>query len=161
LAHERWVTSVFRRKPVKTYTYIRRLTSALLAALAALPCVGQTAPASVAPAASNNKDDTIVLSPFEVVPDDVGYQAGNTTSGSRLNTSLKDTPASISVFTPEFLSDLAANNLSEMLGYATNVEAEVEDSNQGFTNPSARTADGTAGDFRVRGIAGSFAVYLL
>lgn len=114
-----------------------------------------------APSTSTLTEETVVLSPFEVVADDVGYQAGNTTSGSRLNTSLRDTAASISVFTPEFLSDIAANNIAEMLNYATNVEAEVEDSNQGFTNPSARTSDGTTGDFRVRGIAGSFAVDLL
>src|SRR4051812_27275349 len=86
------------------------------------PAVAQTVapPPSTSPS-SSSKDETIVLSPFEVVPDDIGYQAGNTTSGSRLNASLKDTAASISVFTPEFLSDIAANNISEMLAYATNV----------------------------------------
>ena len=76
-------------------------------------------PASTVPA----KDETVVLPPYEVVPDDVGYQAGNTTSGSRLNSSLRDTAASISVFTPEFLSDIAANNLSEMLAYAPDLRS--------------------------------------
>lgn len=97
--------------------------------------------------------DPVRLSPFEVHDEgDSGYQASNTTSGSRLNSRLKDTPASISPFTAEFLSDIAATNLQEMLSYATNVEAEVEDATAGFNNPSGR--DSTGGDyrFRVRGI---------
>ena len=123
----------------------------------------QAVPASQAPAKAEPATvETVTLSPFEVNShDDNGYQAGNTTSGSRLNSSLRDTAASISVFTPEFLSDIAANNIGEMLAYATNVEGEFEDSNQGFNNPTARNADGTTGDFRVRGIQGSFAVDLM
>jgi iron complex outermembrane recepter protein len=97
---------------------------------------------------------TVELSPFEVKADsDVGYQAGNTVSGSRLNSSLKDTPASISPFTPEFLSDIAATNLEEMLGYATNVELDVEDATAGFNNPPGRDATGNDYQFRMRGMA--------
>src|SRR4051794_20796376 len=108
----------------------RLLAPALLLVLSRL-AVAQTVPAPPPTLSSSaTKDEAVVLSPFEVVPDDIGYQAGNTTSGSRLNASLKDTAASISVFTPEFLSDIAANNISEMLQYATNVEPEFEDSNQ-------------------------------
>ncbi len=144
---------------MKTPVLLSRLTTPVFCLAFASLSAAQTAPvASISTAA---KDEAVVLSPFEVVPDDVGYQAGNTTSGSRLNSSLKDTAASISVFTAEFLSDLAANNLSEMLAYATNVEGEFEDSNQGYNNPTARSADGTTGDFRVRGIAGSYAVDLM
>jgi outer membrane receptor protein involved in Fe transport len=97
----------------------------------------------------------VELSPFEVrAEDDAGYQAGNTTSGSRLNSRLKDTPASVSPFTPEFLSDIAATNLQEMLAHATNIEAELEDGQAGFNNPPGR--DSTGGDyaFRVRGVIG-------
>ena len=35
---------------------------------------------------------------------DVGYQAANTTSGSRLNSRLRDTPAAVAAFTPELHS---------------------------------------------------------
>ncbi|WP_414663566.1 TonB-dependent siderophore receptor [Horticoccus sp. 23ND18S-11] len=101
----------------------------------------------------------VELSPFEVRADsDVGYQAGNTTSGSRLNSRLKDTPASVSPFTPEFLSDIAATNLQEMLGYATNVEGEFEDSTNGFNNPPGRDSTGNDFRFRVRGVTGSSSV---
>src|ERR1044072_9321168 len=110
------------------------------------------APAPVAPAASDKSgSETVELSPFEVKADnDVGYQAGNTTSGSRLNPRLKDTPAAVSAFTPEFLADIAATNLEEMLAHATNVEIDVEDANAGFNKPQGRAADGNDYSFRMR-----------
>ena len=118
----------------------------------------QTAPApSVAATSGPRAAETqpVELSVFEVrAEDDVGYQAGNTTSGSRLNARLKDTPASVSPFTPEFLSDIAATNLSEMLAYATNIEVELEDAQAGFNNPPGRDSTGGDYSFRVRGIIG-------
>jgi outer membrane receptor protein involved in Fe transport len=117
---------------------------------------GQTIPAPASsPATTPARDDTtapVELSPFEVRAEmDVGYQAANTTSGSRLNSRLKDTPASVSAFTPEFLADIAATNLEEMLGHATNIELDVEDANAGFNNPQGRGADGNDYQFRMRG----------
>lgn len=120
------------------------------------------APATPGPAAApsakpppGDTGDLIELSPFEVrAENDVGYQAANTTSGSRLNSRLKDTPASISPFTAEFLADIAANTLEEMLGYATNIEMEIEDSNAGFNNPGGRSADANDYQFRMRGMMG-------
>src|SRR5947207_10881422 len=94
--------------------------------------VAAAPPASVVnpPPATGTSEPAVELSPFEVrAENDVGYQAANTTSGSRLNSRLKDTPASVSTFTPEFLSDIAATNLEEMLAHATNVEIDVEDAN--------------------------------
>lgn len=108
-----------------------------------------TSPGQSAPGA----DQPIELSPFEVrAADDVGYQAANTTSGSRLATSLKDTAASISPFTPEFLSDIAATNVEEMLAYATNAELNAGDAEgSGFSNP--RDINAAGGEpFRIRGI---------
>ena len=101
----------------------------------------------------------VELSPFEVrAEDDSGYQAANTTSGSRLNSRLKDTPAAVSPFTKEFLSDIGATDLESMLAYATNVEREVEDSTNGFNNPPGRDSTGNDFRFRVRGVAGSSSV---
>jgi iron complex outermembrane recepter protein len=145
-----------------------RINAVALRRLAAFPAAlalclhaaqAQTAPtpATVAAnsAASAPPEEILELSPFEVRAEaDVGYQAANTTSGSRLNSRLKDTPASISPFTAEFLSDIAATNLEEMLSYATNVEMEVEDSNAGFNNPGGRAADANDYQFRMRGMLG-------
>ena len=147
-----------------THSTARRLLAVFATALCATLTSAQIPPASSAAgtAAAAKGDSTTVLSPFEVRSEqDVGYQAANTTSGSRLNSALKDTAASISVFTPEFIADIAANNLSEMLAYATNVEAEFEDSNAGFNSPTTRKSDGTTGDFRIRGIAAGYAIDLV
>src|SRR5687768_18213372 len=132
------------------------LPAALLAQIAPAPSAS-TSSADRAPAAG----DVVELSPFEVKPDDVGYQAGNTTSGSRLNTRLKDTPATISAFTPEFLSDIAATNLEEMLGYATNVEADFDDTIAGFGAVGGRSTSGNEHNFRMRGmVAGASRDYV-
>lgn len=97
----------------------------------------------------------VELSPFEVrAEDDAGYQAMNTTSGSRLATNLKDTAASIAPFTPEFLADIAATNVSDMLNYAANAELNAGDAEgSGFNNP--RDFSSAGGEpFRIRGIPG-------
>jgi iron complex outermembrane receptor protein len=112
---------------------------------------GQTVPA--ANPTARPTEPVVTLSPFEVrAEDDTGYQATNTTSGSRLATSLKDTAASISPFTPEFLSDIAATNVTEMLAYATNAELNSGDAEgAGFNNP--RDFNSAGGEpFRIRGI---------
>lgn len=98
-------------------------------------------------------EDVIELSPFEVNPgDDEGYLAANTTSGTRLKSRLKDTPAAISAFTPEFLSDIAATSLEDMMAYAANVEFETEDATNGFNNPEGRFATSNDYRFRMRGM---------
>src|SRR3954471_8594252 len=133
--------------------------SLLIAALASAfsPAgFGQAAPTPPATApTSPASGEVLELSPFQVQgDDDVGYQAANTTSGSRLKTSLKDTAASISPFTPEFLSDIAATNVSEMLNYAANAELNAGDAEgAGFNNP--RDFSSAGGEpFRIRGSPG-------
>lgn len=66
-------------------------------------------------------DKEIELSPFQVTTDrDTGYVATNTLAGSRLNTSLRDTPASISVMTKDFLDDIGALSVTNAMNYAVN-----------------------------------------
>ncbi|WP_414662467.1 TonB-dependent receptor plug domain-containing protein [Horticoccus sp. 23ND18S-11] len=123
----------------------------ILAGMAPVRGADAAAPAAAAKPAEPTAS-VVELSPFEVrAENDVGYQAANTTSGSRLNSRLRDTPAAVSAFTPEFLADIAATNLEEMLGHATNIEIDVEDANAGFNNPSGRGADGNDYQFRMRG----------
>ncbi|HRP04035.1 MAG TPA: TonB-dependent receptor plug domain-containing protein [Opitutaceae bacterium] len=128
------------------------LRAVILTMVAALPAVAQSVAGSGSPARKTD-EDVIKLSPFEVRPDDdVGYQAANTTSGSRLNTSLKDTAAFISAFTPEFLSDIAATSVTDMLAFATNAELNAGDSEgSGFNNPRDFSSRGGE-PFRIRGI---------
>lgn len=129
---------------------------ALLALLSAGFASAQVTPAPRAVTTPPSTGDKVVeLSPFEVrAEDDAGYQAMNTTSGSRLATNLKDTAASISPFTPEFLADIAATNVSDMLNYAANAELNAGDAEgSGFNNP--RDFSSAGGEpFRIRGIPG-------
>ena len=93
------------------------LCTALLATLPPLPAADPRTPTTA---------EVTVLSPFEVTGEkDVGYQAGNTMSGSRLNSSLKDTAAAVMVFTPEFLSDFGATSLADIIGYAPNMQVDM------------------------------------
>ena len=81
------------------------LPAAALLTAASLPAQIAPVPASATKPAGAS-EAAVVLSPFEVnSTKDVGYLAQNTLSGSRMNTSLKDTPAAVSVMTPEFLAD--------------------------------------------------------
>jgi len=94
----------------------------------------QTAPA--APAKPTPANEAVVLNPFTVTADgDVGYQGGNTTSGSRLNARLKDTAAAVHVFTQEFLSDFGFNTFEEMTAYAPNIQLDFQDTNEA-ANPA-------------------------
>ncbi len=126
------------------------LTLLLLAATLA-PAQTVTPRPSTAPAAG----EAVVLSPFEVsTTGDVGYIATNSLAGSRLNSSLKDTPAIIDVFTKEFLADIGATNLEQAMLYANNSQVDDGDTlrvNNGIT----QTAAGNAFNFRSRGILGN------
>lgn len=69
-------------------------------------------------------EEMIVLSPFTVNSErDTGYQAQSTLAGSRLATPLKDIGAPISVYTKDFLADIGATNVNELLVFATGMEA--------------------------------------
>ena len=71
------------------------------------------------PSISNNApegEDIKTLSPFVVAvsPNDIGYYAENTLAGSRLNTSLADLAASITVVTRQQMLDTAAIDMNDV-----------------------------------------------
>src|SRR5262245_39310398 len=77
-----------------------------------------------ATAADAKSAETVQMSPFEVqTSQDTGYAAQNTISGSRLNTSLADTPAAISVFTAEFIQDIGATDVIDLVQYSVNTDS--------------------------------------
>ncbi len=86
----------------------------------------------VPPAAPAVSTEVVELSPFTVNSTaDKGYRAENTLAGSRLNTSLRDTPASISVFTREFLDDIGLNEIEKLIDYSVNSQINTQDVNSG------------------------------
>jgi iron complex outermembrane recepter protein len=78
---------------------------------------GALDPAELAQKAAD-QSNTVVLSPFEVSTEkDVGYAAGNTLSGGRVDTPLEITPGSISVMTKEFMDDFNVTNMNDAGSY--------------------------------------------
>ena len=97
-----------------------RLTAALTA-LASSVLSAQTAPA--ASASLPAKDETVVLSPFEVTAaGDRGYYGANAMSGTRLNTKIEDLASSITVVTKEQMADFALLDVNDIFLYEAGTE---------------------------------------
>ncbi len=130
----------------------RRLVFAGIVALAGCPlATAQTAPAR--PAAA----EVVELSPFTVdTSRDTGYAAENTLAGSRLNARLRDTAGSVSVFTKEFLDDLAITDLQGLLNFTVNSEMDTSawQPGQPGQNP-AISGENLLNRTMVRGLAAS------
>ena len=103
-----------------------RLRLACFVCASLLPrTIAQTLPASP-PAPRPASAEVVELSPFTVdTSRDVGYAAENTLAGSRLNARLRDTAGSVSVFTKEFLDDLAITDLQGLLNFTVNSEVDT------------------------------------
>ncbi len=125
----------------------------LLGFCAATPIVpAQTASAPAAPAQAG---DPIVLSPFSVTSEsDVGYAAGDSLAASRFKTRLMDSAATVSVFTKEFLQDLGASTLAEVLEYGVNSNIDYD---QNRPDPTMFYVDAGLQNTRInnRGLSGS------
>ena len=69
-------------------------------------------------------EEVIELSPFEVdAGQDQGYYSNQTLAGGRLNTKLLDIATSVQVVTKEFMEDIGATSMDEVLAYTTSTEA--------------------------------------
>ena len=107
-----------------------RLRCLIFTALSALvlPAAAQTKPAIPAPAAATeaspapDKEEAVVLSPFEVVSDNKGYFSPNTMSGTRFNTKLEDLASSMTVITKEQMSDFAMLDINDIFLYTAGAE---------------------------------------
>lgn len=112
---------------------------------------------------SYDQDTTYKLSPFVVSANqETGYLATSTLAGTRLNTPLKDLGASISVYTKDFISDVNAANLDELLVYATGMDVAGSQGNFsdstggdiGTTEPTSEAArENPQSASRTRGLA--------
>ncbi|MFM9091709.1 MAG: TonB-dependent receptor plug domain-containing protein [Verrucomicrobiota bacterium] len=130
-----------------------RLLPLALALAAASPLRAQSAPGTppAAPAPA-----VVELSPFEVnTSRDVGYAAENTLAGSRLNARLRDTAGSVSVFTKEFLDDLAITDLQGVLDYTMNSELDTNAWQAGNGQNPTISGENLLTRTSVRGLAAS------
>ena len=96
------------------------LVFACLATALPAQSVPASTPTALTPAA---KEETVVLSPFEVNSgDDKGYAASSALAGTRTNEKLANLPNSISVFTADLMSDLAINDFFGAVEFAVGAE---------------------------------------
>jgi len=111
--------------------------------------------------AQEEEEEVFELSPFTVDSStDEGYYASQSMAGGRLNNSLKDSGAAIQVITKEFMDDLGATGIEELLQYTTSSEVAgilgnftgANDGGEGETSTGGarREPDGTS---RIRGLA--------
>ena len=71
----------------------------------------QTTATPAAPLTATQGEAAVVLSPFEgSSAKDTGYTAERSLAGSRLNASLRDTPAAVQVYTKELFSFLSVGS---------------------------------------------------
>lgn len=95
-----------------------------------LSIVATDANAQPTPRAESAQDEVVELSPFVVNSNnDIGYYSPSTLSGTRLNSSLFDTAASVSEMTETFLKDIGAVDMQEAAEYALGFENNFEGSN--------------------------------
>jgi iron complex outermembrane receptor protein len=126
----------------------------LIALLVAAPGFAQSTPPASPPPPVD--EEAIVLTPFTVdTTKDRGYQAENTLSGSRLNSSLADTPASVSVFTREFLQDVGLTELSELIDYSVNAQLNFNDTGPALEANPYVNATSLTRKIDIRGIPSS------
>jgi iron complex outermembrane receptor protein len=104
------------------------------------------------------EEDVVQLSPFSVdASEDSGYRAHNTLAGSRLNSSLRDTPGVLDVLTADFLDDIGVTTLSDALNYSTNFAEDLGDfDSQGVINTVFPGSQANV-NFRTRGLGGTIA----
>ncbi|HVU25712.1 MAG TPA: TonB-dependent receptor plug domain-containing protein [Opitutus sp.] len=114
---------------------------------------------AAAPAAEDtatNDDQVVVLSPFVVDSSkDEGYRATATLAGSRINTPLRDVAQSITVVTKEFLTDIDAVNVNDVLAFTANTEGtrDFNSFSLSLGAPQDNAASNSNSANRVRGLS--------
>jgi iron complex outermembrane receptor protein len=80
--------------------------------------------------AKKDRDEKADVDEMEKLPtftvsttQDKGYRAGNSVSGTRIDTPIKDLPFAVNAFTQQFITDIGARNLGDVVQYAPGVTA--------------------------------------
>lgn len=126
------------RNPVSRAARVLFLPALAAAAVSSF-AQATTQPAPLVPAA----DDVVRLSTFQVTTtSDKGYRAGNSVSATRIDTPIKDLPFSISAFTEQFIEDIGALELLDVVNFAPGVTSGAKEFTQGNNRYSIRGFDG-------------------
>lgn len=114
----------------------------------------QTATPEPAPAKAE-EDEPVMLSPFVVdASQDKGYRATATLAGSRINTNLKDVAGSVTVVTKEFITDLGAADVNDIVSYIAGMEGtrDFTATTPTLGRPSDGPSSNPGGSNRTRGL---------
>ena len=98
------------------------LYSSLLATVSVASAQTKQAPPSSQSTPEVSKDDTITLSPFEVVENTKGYYSSNSMSGTRFNASLQDLGSAITVVSTEQMKDFGMLDINDIFLYTVGTE---------------------------------------
>lgn len=96
-------------------------------------------------AQDTDESEVFVLSPFEVSSVQSGYYSTNSLSAYRVNTPVKDLPFNMEIFTAEFVDDIKANDLEDVLYWAPGVNV----------GGSGTARDVGSDDYSIRGLKAS------
>lgn len=111
--------------------------------------------------ASSDEDEVYELSPFTVDGSgDIGYTSTSSLAGTRLNTSMRDIAASISILNEEFLEDTGSTTIADALLFTPNSEISGPNGNfSGYQStagnpiPEGETDRPQGGNSRIRGLS--------
>ncbi len=81
-----------------------------------------SAPVNVELAPRPAGEETLVLSPFEVISENKGYFSANSMSGTRMNSKIEDLGQSITVMTKEQMIDFAMLDINDVFDYMASTE---------------------------------------
>ncbi len=96
----------------------------------------------VRPPAAEAGPETVQLSPFQVTTMvDSGYRAGNSVSATRVDTPIKDLPFAVSAFTEQFIEDIGARELKDIVRFAPSVTNNAREFNSGNSKFAVRGFD--------------------
>ena len=99
--------------------------------------------AQTAASSASTAEEPVVLNQFTVsTTADKGYRAGNSVSATRVDTPIKDLPFAVSAFTEQFISDIGARELNDIVAYAPGVTSGAKEFTQGNARYSIRGFDG-------------------
>lgn len=123
-------------KTTKKNNLLTALSTMFAAVLAPAPTSGQETPDA---ALDNESNRTIELSPFVVSTEqDRGYRASNSVSATRISTPIKDLPFSVTAFTGEFINDLGARSIADVLAFAPGVVPAAAEFTSGTSSAVVR-----------------------
>ncbi|HEY0969277.1 MAG TPA: TonB-dependent receptor [Opitutaceae bacterium] len=113
-----------------------------------IPCVTGAGAALLAPAllfAQTASEPAPSAEPIQQLPaftvttsQDRGYRAGNSVSATRIDTPIKNLPFSVNAFTEQFISDIGARSLEDIVNFAPGVTNAGREFGVGTTKVNVR-----------------------